>query len=276
MARSSLKSALALLSVALGSGSAIYNMLEWQRTQLYFGYVVDQAGFVLSFYEAEALAIFLIALGIFLLLGPRRSDSPLQGSAPSLSSLGILRYSLSQPGVSRVMMFGSLAYGLLYALASNILVFQPWVDFGKTYGVSSPSWAYVTCCGDIGTVPKLVVYLSPGAHLALQLVPLSLLLLAVLPPLVGLNLAIAAFSVRSSVAKLTGRWMVACGAFVGLFTACPTCAGLFLAESVGGIGATTLAVALAPYQTSFIAASIPLLLLTPFAFVARLRRAWLS
>jgi hypothetical protein len=78
--------------------------------------------------------------------------------------------------------------------------------------------------------------------------------------------------VRRTVAKVTGRWMVACGAAVGLFTACPTCAGFFLAESVGGIGATTLAVALAPYQAIFIVVSIPLLILMPFFFAMRVRK----
>jgi len=66
---------------------------------------------------------------------------------------------------------------------------------------------------------------------------------------------------------------VACGAAVGLFTACPTCAGFFLAESIGGIGATTLAVALTPYQALFIAVSIPLLVAMPFFFAIRLRKA---
>ncbi|MDG7022257.1 MAG: hypothetical protein JRN07_02535, partial [Nitrososphaerota archaeon] len=64
---------------------------------------------------------------------------------------------------------------------------------------------------------------------------------------------------------------VACGAAVGLFTACPTFAGFFLAESIGGLGATTLAVALAPYQALFIGVSIPLLVVMPFFFAARVR-----
>ena len=40
-----------------------------------------------------------------------------------------------------------------------------------------------------------------------------------------------------------------------------------------GIGATTLAVALAPYQALFIAVSIPLLLAMPFFFAMRVRKA---
>ncbi|HEV2389482.1 MAG TPA: hypothetical protein VGS04_02040, partial [Nitrososphaerales archaeon] len=124
---------------------------------------------------------------------------------------------------------------------------------------------------DVGTLPWAALYLAP-LHLAVQLVPLSVLLLFIVPPLVGLNLAIALFSVRRTVSRVTGRWMVACGAAVGLFTACPTCAGFFLAESVGGIGATTLAVALAPYQAVFIAVSIPLLVLMPFFFAMRVRK----
>ena len=62
-------------------------------------------------------------------------------------------------------------------------------------------------------------------------------------------------------------------AVVGLFTACPTCAGLFLASSVGGIG-TTLAVALAPYQLLFIAVTVPVLLLGPLFTALSVKRTY--
>ena len=42
---------------------------------------------------------------------------------------------------------------------------------------------------------------------------------------------------------------------------------------MGGIGATTLAVVLAPFQALFIAVSIPLLIVTPFIFATRVRKA---
>jgi hypothetical protein len=258
----------ALTSVVLGVSVSLFNMFDWAQDQYYFARAGGSPSAILSFYTAEAISVFLLLLGLYLAYqyAARRS-----GSRSSL--LSIIGSALSDRSLSRAALAATAIYGVVYALASSILVFQPTVDFATAYGATTPaSWSSVPCCGDAGTLPKLILYLSP-AHLAVQLVPLSLLLLFIVPPLVGLNLAIALFSVRRTVANVTGRWMVACGAAVGLFTACPTCAGFFLAESLGGVAATTLSVALAPFQSLFVAVSIPLLVAMPFFFAARVRRA---
>lgn len=54
------------------------------------------------------------------------------------------------------------------------------------------------------------------------------------------------------------------GAIVGLFTGCPTCAGVFFAYVLGGSGAVSFAALLAYYQPVFILLSIPVLLVTPY------------
>jgi hypothetical protein len=256
-------------SMVLGTSVAVYNMFDWNRYQHYFAQAGGSGSSILSFYAAQFLSIIFLLLGIYLAFGyirRPRSESP-------YSLLTIIGSAISDWRLARPAFAATLLYGLLYAFTSSILVFQPGVDFLAQYGVTGAAgWSSSACCGDVGTLPKLVVYF-PLAHLAVQLVPLSVLLLFIVPPLVGLNFAIAIFSVRRTVAKVTGKWMVACGAAVGLFTACPTCAGFFLAESVGGVGATTLAVALAPYQALFIAASIPILIVTPFVFAMSFRKA---
>ena len=269
MLRPSFRATAALVSMALGTSVAVYNMFDWSAFQYYFAQSKSVSSFVLSFYAAQSISIFLLLLGLFLAYDSLKKRST---SSPTTSLLTIIGSAISDRRLARAAIIATALYGLLYAFASSILVIQPGVDFSSNYGATgTASWGYVPCCGDAGTLPKLILYLSP-AHFAVQLVPLSLLLLFIVPPLVGLNVSIALFSVRRTVGRLTGRWMVACGAAVGLFTACPTCAGLFLAESVGGIGATTLAVALAPYQTLFIAVTIPILLAMPLFFAARIRR----
>ncbi len=270
--RSSFTGKAALVSMALGTSVAVFNMFYWDRDQYYFALPGSSPDSILSFFLAQSISIFLLLLGFYLAY----RYLTLSAASPVVSLLGIIGSAISDRKLARVAVATTVLYGLLYALASSIVVFQPGVDFASAYGVTTPtSWSSVPCCGDVGTLPKLILYLSP-AHLAVQLVPLSVLLLFIVPPLVGLNLSIALFSVRRTVAKVTGRWMVACGAAVGLFTACPTCAGFFLAESIGGIGATTLAVALAPYQALFIAVSIPLLLAMPFIFASRVRRSTMT
>jgi hypothetical protein len=270
MRRPSLTGTASLASMAAGTSVAVFNMFYWAQYQHYFDSAGSSASSVLSFYLAQAISIFLLLLGFRFAYHYLKMRS----SNPGLSSsLAIIGSAISDKRLARVALAGATLYGLLYAFTSSIIVFQPGVDFSKTYGTTGvASWGSVPCCGDVGTLPWAALYLAP-LHLAVQLVPLSVLLLFIVPPLVGLNLAIALFSVRRTVAKVTGRWMVACGAAVGLFTACPTCAGFFLAESLGGIGATTLAVALAPYQAAFIAVSVPLLVLMPFFFAMRVRRS---
>jgi hypothetical protein len=266
MPRPPTKGIAALASIAAGTGVAVFNMFNWIQYQYYFAR--DPAS-VYSFYLAQAFSVLLLLLGFYLALTYLKAAS---SGSPGSSLLAIIGSAVSDTRLMRVAMAATFLYGLLYAFASSIVVFQPKVDFATAYlATGVASWGPFPCCGSPGTYPELILYIS-RAHLAVQLVPLSVLLMFVVPPLVGLNLSIALFSVRRTVAKVTGRWMVACGAAVGLFTACPTCAGFFLAESVGGIGATAFAVALAPYQALFIAVSIPLLVLMPFFFAVRVRR----
>jgi hypothetical protein len=272
MPRPSFRGPAAIGSMILGTSVAIYNMFSWDQYQHYFAQAGGSPSSVLSFYLAQSISILLLLFGFYLFYQHLRR---MPSASPRPSLLAIIGSAISDRSLARVAIAATALYCLLYAFTSSILVVQPSVDFSSAYGVTTAGWSSVPCCGDVGTLPKLILYLSP-AHLAVQLVPLSLLLLFIVPPLVGLNLSIALFSVRRTVAKVTGRWMVACGAAVGLFTACPTCAGFFLAESVGGIGATTLAVALAPYQALFIAVSIPLLVATPFFFAMRVRKTGMS
>ena len=269
MPREAFTGAAAVAAAGFGTTVAVFSMFLWDQDEYYFARSPDSSSSVLSFYVAESIAIFLLLLGLYLAYAYARSKSA--GSNMS-SSIAVIGSALRDRRLAKVALGGSVLYGLLYAFASSIVVYQPTVDFATYYGTTGgTSLGSVPCCGTLGTLPEAIVYFPPQ-HLAIQFVPLSLLLLFIVPPLVGLNLAIALFSVRRTVAKVTGRWMVACGAAVGLFTACPTCAGIFLAESVGGIGAATLAVALAPFQSLFIAVSIPLLVAMPFFFARRVKK----
>src|SRR5207245_6335138 len=133
------------------------------------------------------------------------------------------------------------------------------------------------CCS-YRTIPVIVVYLLPQLHLGLQLVPLDLLLLVVVPILIAFNFAVASFAFRNRPTRSGRVWLSGFGAAVALFTSCPTCAGYFLGGSLGGLAAASLAVALAPYQLAFVVVSLPVLLLSPL-LVARnlsegLRNGW--
>lgn len=256
-------------STFLGAAIAFFNMFKWDQLQLsILNGSSDQAAEVLDFYAAQALSTAIVLFGIYEIY---RFISSRKGGEASM--LSVMREAIGTKHAMSVGTLVGLAYALVYAFFSSLIVYQPTVNFAQVYFVSSPGWTYVVCCGDTGTVPKLVVYIAPSLHIGMNLVPLTLLFLFIVPALVGFNAVLSFYALRRASAPLSGRWLAASGAAVGLFTACPTCAGLFLAGSIGGIG-TTLAVTLAPYQLLFIAVSIPILLLSPILTAFSVKRSY--
>jgi hypothetical protein len=203
----------------------------------------------------------LVVIGIRRMLSERIAQMNSRGVAP-LNPGWILPYVLSQKRFRRCFGASAFLYGLFYAFVTSIIVYQPTVNFVQAYRATFPSALIGPCCGPPLYTPTLTVYLVN--HLGLLIIPLTVLLLVVVSVLVGLNFALAAFAFSNRV-RGTGRsWIGGLGAIVGLFTGCPTCAGLFFANIVGGAGAVSFAAALSYYQPVFIALSIPVLLATPF------------
>lgn len=264
--------ALGALAVALGCGTVILNSLGWYFNQEGFSLFGQAATLALvsRFYVAQGAAMAAIVVGTYMLyralLGMRSGTEP-----PSVR--GVLSDALSSRRNLKIGVVAALIYGVAYAFVSSIAVYQPGVNFGLAYGVTSTSWNAAACCGAPGTVPALILYLAPMSHFALQIVPLTALFAVVVPVLVGLNFTVAAHAFRRRQTGSGAKWLSSMGILVGLLTGCPTCAGLFLASAVGGLGATTLAVALAPYQLLFVSVSIPLLLISPVVMAASVRRS---
>lgn len=240
----------------------------WYYGQQYFAFFDQQSilSLVLRYYLVEAITICITVAGAYMMYKGLRP-----GTAKEAGSVkAILSEALGSTKDLKVGAVAAILYGVAYLLVSSILVFQPSVNFLSTYGVSSPSWSAAACCGSPGTVPVLIVYLLPQAHLALQILPLDALFAVVVPLLVGFNVTVAVHTMRNKFLKGNAGWLGSVGVLTGLFTGCPTCAGLFLAGATGGIGATGLAVALAPYQMLFVVLSLPVLVASPLivAFVA--------
>lgn len=223
---------------------------------------------VSRFYVAVAAGITVAVFGAWLAL---RALGRMRGEPPD-SVWSVLSDTLGSKADVRLGALAGVIYGAAYLLISSILVYQPGVDFG----VASPGVVAAACCGAPGTVPELVVYLVPSWHLALQILPVDALFAVVIPILVGFNVAVAAHALRNRMLRANAGWLGPVGIVAGLFTGCPTCAGLFLAGTVGGLGATALAITLAPYQALFIALSIPVLVASPFVTAVFAGRAALA
>ena len=261
--------ALSCASALLGTAVALFNMFDWPVIQGSLSGDPAAGARVLDFFVAQGLATALVVVSLFevykVIVTSRSRDG--------YSVLSVMKDALSSVRAVRVGVVVGVLYAILYSFVSSLLVYQPGVDFAKVYGVSQPGWAYTACCGVAGTVPTITVYLSPALHLGMEVVPLTLLFLFLIPILVGLNAVLSFYALKLSSFPVRGRWLAGSGAVIGLFTACPTCAGLFLAGSFGAAGAT-LAIALAPYQVFFIAVTLPVLIVGPVLTAVSVRRSY--
>jgi len=181
-------------------------------------------------------------------------------------SFSIIAQVLRNPKSRKILAATSIGYGVFFALTSGILVYQPDVVFSFHYNVQIPSAQIVPCCGEIGYVPRILVYVTD--HVGMQIIPINLILQIAVSYLVGLNAAIAvnAFSILRK-----GAGMGSVAAATGLFVACPTCAGTFISLFVSASSALAFTVAITQLQTIFIAVSIPLLVVTPVIMAKKIR-----
>jgi hypothetical protein len=111
-------------------------------------------------------------------------------------------------------------------------------------------------------------------HFLILIIPVNVILAVVVSALVGFNAALSIYAYRQRKLVRSRTSMVSgIGATSGLFVGCPTCAGSIFSAllGIGVAGAGTSATALAPFQTLFIAASIPALLIAPFLIARTIR-----
>lgn len=171
----------------------------------------------------------------------------------------------------KVMVIAAIGYGIFFAFLSQILVFRPDVSFTEK-GIAVPSIELIPCCGAPGYMPMLTVYFTN--HFLLLVIPVNVMLAAVVSVMVGFNVALSvyAYELRKSMQARTSL-VGGIGAATGLFVGCPTCAGSMVSAVLGlGVaGAGASASALAPFQTAFIAASIPALAIAPFLLARSIR-----
>jgi hypothetical protein len=168
----------------------------------------------------------------------------------------------------KIMAIAAIGYGIFFGFLSQILVYRPDVSFTEK-GIKVPSVDMIPCCSAPGYMPMLTVYITD--HFLILIIPVNVILAAVVSMLVGFNVALSIFAYRMKRSMHAKTSLVGgIGATSGLFVGCPTCAGSILSAvlGVGVAGAGTSASVLAPFQTLFIAASIPALIIAP-SLIAR-------
>lgn len=254
------------VATLLGIGMVVVSTAIYANEESLMTFVTPEraAFFILV---AETYLLVLLAgvamgfLGVREFAGNRVKMARDLGFAP-LSPTWLIPYVLSLKKYRRYFVASAVFYGLFYSVITSMIVYQPAVDFGQAYGASFPSAIVTPCCGAPLFAPVVTVYVAN--HLGLLLIPLTVLLLLAISILVGLNFMLTAFAFESRVRGSGKGWVGGLGAVVGLFTGCPTCAGLFFANVLGGSGAVSFAALLAYYQPAFILLSLPVLVATPF------------
>jgi hypothetical protein len=185
-----------------------------------------------------------------------------------------------------------IAYALLFAFISQIIIFRPDVSFSHIYQVAIPSWIITPCCNLPGLVPTFTAYLSDS--LIVYIIPINLVLTVVLSTLVSVNITLALYVFQKKNSNGNNRirneekgksCFSGIGAAAGLFTACPTCAGTFFSTIVGVIAGTSSVLAtastggavavLAPFQGLFIGTSIVILLASPYLTIKGIKKSYL-
>jgi hypothetical protein len=204
------------------------------------------------------------------------------GSTRVLRSIGTNSPQISSPTIrtistairerpySLVFAFSAMTYGIIFALTSGTLVYQPGVIFSSTNGVGVPSMVEAICCGAFGQMPQLVIYLTQ--NLALLVIPINLILMLTISWLVGLNVAVTTYVVKNGPRIERIQLISGFGSFIGLFAACPTCAGFFLLTVIGLTGAESLAFSLASFQGIYAGTGILILILAPVLASNRVSR----
>src|SRR5918992_1347456 len=175
----------------------------------------------------------------------------------------------------KITIVAAISYGIFFGFLSQILVYRADVSFTER-GIEVPSLDLIPCCAAPGYMPMVTLYLTD--HFLILIIPLNVILATIVSLLVGFNVALSIFAFRLKKSLLQTKTSLAAGigATSGLFVGCPTCAGSLISALLGigvvGAGGASASV-LAPFQTVFIAASIPALVVAPFLTARSIRCA---
>jgi len=228
-----------------GLGEAILGLLlialPLQTYSVYVNSIPAFSNLSLSSFETLAYLVLTSTLSgiLVVVFGTRRLLNELHlGNVSGPATLLAIAKVLNQEKYKRIMIAATLLYGLFFAIVSGTVVYRPMENFAQEYLIQAPSAVIAVCCGSIGLIPVLTVFLTN--QVGLLVIPANILILAAVSVLVGLNATLIVCEYHNRPRGASGRWLLGLGAFTGLFTACPTCAGLFFSALAVGLGSSAL------------------------------------
>jgi hypothetical protein len=249
----------------------IYSQLTMPSSELLRVESQELTGLAWGMLAITAASMASMAYGAYLIF---RSEHVRIVLGPTNSLISFITGSFSDLNYWKIMIVAAIGYGIFFGFLSQILVYRADVSFTER-GIKVPSLDLIPCCAAPGYMPMATVYLTD--HFLILIIPLNVILATIVSLLVGFNVALSIYAFRLKKSLQTKTSLAAgIGATSGLFVGCPTCAGSLISALLGigiaGAGGTSASV-LAPFQTLFIAASIPALVIAPFLTARSIRSA---
>lgn len=249
----------------------IYSRLTAPSSELLRVESQELTGLAWSMLAITAASMASIVYGAYVIFRSEYIRTALSPTDNSLVSF-ITSTAFSDQNFWKIMIFAAIGYGIFFGFLSQILVYRSDVSFTEKE-IRVPSVDLIPCCAPPGYMPMVTFYITD--HFLILIIPLNVILATIVSLLVGFNVALSAFAFRLKKSLQTKTSLAAgIGATSGLFVGCPTCAGSLISSLLGigiaGAGGTSASV-LAPFQTLFIAASIPVLVIAPFLTARSIR-----
>ncbi|MDQ3562212.1 MAG: hypothetical protein M3382_04360 [Thermoproteota archaeon] len=249
----------------------IYSRLTMPSSELLRVESQELTGLAWGMLAITAASMASMAYGAYIIF---RSEYIRTSSSPTNSLISFITGAFSDRNYWKIMILAAIGYGIFFGFLSQILVYRADVSFTER-GIEVPSLDLIPCCAAPGYMPMATLYITD--HFLILIIPLNVILATVVSLLVGFNVALSIFAFRLKKSLQTKTSLAAgIGATSGLFVGCPTCAGSLISALLGigiaGAGGTSASV-LAPFQTLFIAASIPALVVAPFLTARSIRSA---
>jgi hypothetical protein len=252
----------------------IYSRLTMPSSELLRVESQELTGLAWGMLAITAASMASMAYGAFIIF---RSEYIRTALGPTNSLISFITGAFSDRNYWKIMIVAAIGYGIFFGFLSQILVYRADVSFTER-GIEVPSLDLIPCCAAPGYMPMVTLYITD--HFLILIIPLNVILATVVSLLVGFNVALSifAFRLKKTLQTKTTSLAAGIGATSGLFVGCPTCAGSLISALLGigiagaGAGGTSASM-LAPFQTFFIAASIPALVVAPFLTARSIRSA---
>lgn len=249
----------------------IYSRLTTPSSELLRVESQELTGLAWGILAITAASMASMAYGAYVIF---RSEYVRTALGPTNSLISFITGAFSDRNYWKIMIVAAIGYGIFFGFLSQILVYRADVSFIER-GIEVPSLDLIPCCAAPGYMPMVTLYITD--HFLILIIPLNVILATIVSLLVGFNVALSIFAFRLKKSLQTKTSLAAgIGATSGLFVGCPTCAGSLISALLGigiaGAGGTSASV-LAPFQTLFIAASIPALVAAPFLIARSIRSA---